>query len=252
MDGEIHIFIADASASFAALLKRELEKLPGIVVDDGALNGIEAYRKLQQRQPDILVMDLLLPGLNGLELLRRLTNENRMPKRTIVVTSYLNDKLAQAFDRLGVMEYITKPCRVSELLQRICATPESDRERYEQYREKLIADALRKYGIPAHLSGYRYLISAVRRTMDDPNALRGITKILYPDLAREFSTTPQCIERSIRSAICKGWEAMPQERRQRYFGPVFSAIKEPLGNSHFIAAIVHFLQIDYEAVRWFQ
>ena len=251
MDGQIHVFIADASKSFAILLKRELESLSGLVVYDGAFDGIEAYRKLRRHAPDILVLDLLLPGLDGLSLLRRLRDENCMPKRTIVVTGFLNDRVAQAFGRLGVMEYLSKSCRVSELLQRICDTPESDRERYEQFREKLIGDTLQKYGIPTHLSGYRYLISAVRRAMDDPNTLRGITKILYPDLAHEFSTTPQCIERSIRNAIYRGWESLPQERRQRYFGSVFNTATEPMGNSHFIAAIAHFLQLGYDSIERF-
>lgn len=244
MERQIGVFIADASRDFLLLLKSALERQPGLTVVDGAYNGLEAYGKLSQAQPDVLVTDLLLPGIDGLSLLQRLKREGTMP-RTIVVSSFINDRIAQAVCRLGVDDYLIKPCGMAELVARIRdARSPGPRWRAEDL-EPMIREALMAYGVPSHLSGYRYLQSAVRRTMEDRSVLRGITKILYPDVAREYNTTAHCVERSIRSAVLKGWESGQPEKRRRYFGPLFEEQETAPSNARFISDLVEFLQMGY-------
>lgn len=238
----IRVFLADASRDFTVLLREALSREPDLLVTDTAGNGLKAYEKLSQIRPDVLVTELVLPGMDGLGLLRRLKSEGAMPP-VIVLSGFYSDHAAQALSRLGVAAYMSKPCGVGELAQRIRETAAGSLSL--SGTDRLIRDALLAYGIPAHLSGYRYLHSAVRRTMEDRGVLRGITKILYPDIAREFSTTGHCVERSIRSVVARGWETGSAEQRRRSFGTLFEGLDSAPSNARFIAAVAEYLQIGY-------
>ncbi|MBQ2618549.1 MAG: response regulator [Oscillospiraceae bacterium] len=238
----IRVFLLDTSRDFLVLLREALGREPDLLVEDVSRDGLTAYEKLSAQRPDVLVTELVLPGLDGLGLLRRLKSEDMMPP-AIVLSGFYTDRMSQALSRLGVAAFLPKPCSVTELTQRIREAAEG-RVRLSG-TDLLIRDALLDFGIPAHLSGYRYLHSAVRRTMEDRSVLRGITKILYPDIAREFSTTGHCVERSIRSVVSRGWETGSPERRRNRFGTLFDSLDSAPSNARFIATMAEYLQIGY-------
>ncbi|MCC8156042.1 MAG: response regulator [Oscillospiraceae bacterium] len=245
MERRIQVFIADASQDFIALLCAKIEQQQDLTVVDTATAGNVAYEKLLQSTPDVLVTDLLLPGLDGLSLLRALKQEGKLP-RTVVVSGFVNDRIAQAVSRLGVEDYLPKPCGLEELTCRIREAASPERRRAVRNFDPVISEALLNFGIMPHLNGYQFLREGVRRALDDRNVLRGITKILYPDLAKQFNTTSHCVERSIRGAIEKAWVDGNRERRQRYFGGVFDSFSQTPTNIRFITAIVEFIEMGYD------
>ena len=247
MGAEIRILLADASENFLRMLRRRLTEEPELTVVAAVRDGQSAYERTLELRPDVLVMDVMLPGVDGLNLLRRLKRESLMPP-TVVLASFLPNWLGDALCRLGVADFLAKPCLLTELTQRIrCAAEGQPRKSSET--EAYVREALLAFGIPANLDGYRYLRYAVSLVMDDRELLRGITKVLYPAVARRFGTTSICVERSMRSAIRQGWERGDAERRALFFGSAAAALTGPPGNAKFLSTMVEFLQSGYENVR---
>ena len=245
MEKVTRVFLADGSRDFLDLLRAELELQPDLSVVGCAVRGDDAYAQLTVLRPDVMVTDFLLPGLDGLSLLRRLKKEERMPC-TLVVSAFVNVYIAQAASLLGVRDYLPKPCGIDELVVRIREAANTRRQPALRGFDTAIREALSAFGVPANLNGRRYLEEALRRALQDRGVLHGITKILYPDLARYFGTTAVCIERSIRSAVFRGWEQGSAERRREHFGDAFDCFTEAPSNAKFISAVAAFIELEFE------
>lgn len=245
MEKVTRVFLADGSRDFLDLLRAELELQPDLSVVGCAVRGDDAYAQISALCPDVMVTDFLLPGLDGLSLLRRLKREERMPC-TLVVSAFVNVYIAQAASLLGVRDYLPKPCGIDELIVRIREAANTRRGPALRGFDTAIREALAAFGIPANLNGRGYLEEALRRALQDRSVLHGITKILYPDLARYFGTTPVCIERSIRSAVIRGWERGNMSRRRDYFGDTFDCFTEAPSNAKFISAVAAFIEMEFE------
>ena len=227
------------------LLRTALEEEGDLAVTGYASDGSAACTALLRERPDILVTDLLLPGLDGLSLLRRLRHEDRMPP-TVVISSFVNEYMARALSVLGVRDYVPKPFTAAVLAQRIREAADPAAPPGTQDPEQFIHSALRALGIPAHLDGRRYVQRAVAMALQDRNYLHGITKSLYPELAKYFHTNSRCIERSIRSAVGLSWKHCSREERHAYFGSVFDDFEHPPSNARLIAALTEFIALSFE------
>lgn len=247
MEQTIRVFLADQSRDFLELLRTELELQPDLTVTDAVLSGEEAYARLAERKPDVLVTNLLLPGLDGLSMLRRLKSEGKLP-HTLVVSGFVTDHMARALSLLGVDDYLAKPCQMERLICRIREAAAPGGRRVIRDYDPAIREALIRIGIEQHLNGGRYLREGIRMTLEDRNVLHGITKILYPDLAKQFGTTPGCIERAIRSAVVKAWERTTPAQRSDYFKGLFDSYEKPPSNAPFISTIAEFIQFQYEKI----
>lgn len=245
MEQKIQAYLASPSRDFLELLRAALERQPDLAVVGASSRGDEALAALSERSPDVLVTDLLLPGLDGLSLLRRLKEMGKLP-RTVVVSAFSNDRVAQAASRLGVEDYFLKPCDFDALIDRIreAALP-TGRRAVREY-DPAIREALREFGIPLNLDGHKYLMEGTRMALEDRNVLCGVTKILYPDLARHFGTTAHCVERSIRGAIDRAWKRMTPEGRSRCYGGAFAGDERAPGNARFVGALVEHVEAGYE------
>lgn len=245
MDGRIRIFLADPSRDFLDLLASTIAEQADLEVVGCAERGDAAYASLSANRPDLLVTDLLLPGLDGLSLLRRLKSEGAMP-RTLILSAFISEGAARAATRLGVDEYLPKPCNPVTLVRRIREIVNSapDRVRIVDF-ELAIREALMRFGINSHLNGYPYLLEGIYRVLDDRNLLHGVTKILYPDLGKLFGTTAVCVERSIRTAVSKAWNTVGAEPRRAYFGDLFDSFSRPPTNIRFITAIADFIDLRF-------
>lgn len=243
MDGKIKIFLADASRDFLELLASSLAEQTDLEVIGFAERGDVAYTYMSKNRPDILVTDLLLPGLDGLSMLRRLKGEGAMP-RTLILSAFISEATADTASRLGVDDYLPKPCNPATLIRRIREIVNSapSHPRLINY-ELTIREALMRFGVNSHLNGFGYLLEGIYRVLEDRNSLHGVTKVLYPDLAKHFGTTPHCIERSIRSAVDKAWKAGSAESRRAYFGDLFDAFTRSPTNIRFITAIADFIDL---------
>ena len=240
------VFLVDTSADVLDQLKQALEAGGAIEVVGAAVRGDSAYVQISLLRPDILMTELLLPGLDGLSLLRRLKSDGRLP-RTLVISGLVTDYIVRTVSGLGVDDFLSKPCELSTVCSRIeeLAAPAYLYE--EQNLRQAIARALVQLGITPNLYGHKYLSEAIYRAIEDRGVLHGITKILYPDLARRFQTTASCVERSMRSAICRAWERSTPESRRRYFGGLFDGYTSSPGNAKFILLMAQFLEdaVDY-------
>ena len=245
MDEKIRIFLADPSQVFLDLLASTLTEEADLEVIGRAVRGDEAYASLSANRPDVLVTDLLLPGLDGLSLLRRLKSEGAMP-RTLILSAFISERAAETATRLGVDEYLPKPCNTVTLIRRIreIASGASGHGRIVDY-ELAVREALMRFGVNSHLNGYTYLLEGIYRVLDDRNFLHGVTKILYPDLAKQFGTTSMCVERSIRTAVDKAWRTGSPETRRANFGDIFDGFTRSPSNIRFITAIADFIDLGF-------
>lgn len=236
---QIRIFIADGSRDCALLLQSLLEREEDIAVVGVATRGDDALARFADSGADLLLCDLLLPGLDGLGLLRRL-KEAGVLRHAIVLSGFFNDAVARAASFLADY-YLPKPVSGEELLRNVRACVLGTARSFSRNERAEVRRALLDVCVMPHLDGFRYLQSALERTLEDPALLRGVTKALYRDIAKEFATTPACVERSMRAAIERAWARMDAPQRTRLFGPQAAQWDKAPSNVPFLTAMTAFL-----------
>ena len=154
-----------------------------------------------------MVLDLALPNLDGLSLLTHLRAKNA-PSRVIVTSAICNDQVLMECAELGTTYFMQKPFDPPLLVQRIrqTARPHQRTGGAGAQLESVVTDVIHEIGVPAHIKGYQYLREAILLTIDDMDIINSVTKVLYPEVARKFNTTPSRVERAIRHAIEVAWD----------------------------------------------
>ena len=241
MENNPKILLADSSEEFRLLLRRTLEETGEFQVVGETGDGEEAWALIQQTRPDVVVMDVILPGLDGISLLQR------MPKtvKTIVLSAFCSQNMVQEVMQLGAWYFIPKPAHVESLLERIreAVVPEETTVVRPSLEAEVTA-IIHEVGIPAHIKGYQYVREAIILTVQDMEMINAVTKMLYPEVARRFHTTPSRVERAIRHAIEVAWDRGDLDTLQKYFGFTVSNSKGKPTNSEFIAMIADRLQLQ--------
>lgn len=253
METKIKVMIADSNEDFRLLLERTLNAEGDMEVIAMAADGMEALTLLAERKPDVLLLDLVLPGLDGMEVLQRMGETGAAPV-AMVVSAFFNEKLVAKSAALGAYYFIPKPCDISALCARIrqsvsvpelrmpvLAAPESRSK--ESNLESAVTEIIHEIGVPAHIKGYQYLREAIIITINDMEVINAVTKVLYPAVAKKFATTPSRVERAIRHAIEVAWDRGDLETLQKFFGYTVSNIKGKPTNSEFIAMIADCLSL---------
>lgn len=234
MENNPKILLADSSEEFRLLLRRTLEETGEFQVVGETGDGEEAWALIQQTRADVVVMDVILPGLDGISLLQR------MPKtvKTIVLSAFCSQNMVQEVMQLGAWYFIPKPAHVESLLERIreAVVPEETTVVRPSLEAEVTA-IIHEVGIPAHIKGYQYVREAIILTVQDMEMINAVTKMLYPEVARRFHTTPSRVERAIRHAIEVAWDRGDLETLQSYFGYTVNSAKGKPTNSEFIAMI---------------
>ena len=247
LERKIRVVLADSSRDYLLLLRSAMEDTQDLQVVGTATDGGTALRLVRETLPDILLTELQLPVTDGLCLLRQLRREKLLPP-TMVVSGFVSEYMARNLSAMGVQVYLPKPCSMEDLLSHIRALASPPARRRVRSFDAAIHEALSVFGVMPHLRGRAYLEAAVARGGVDPGVLHGITKILYPELAKRFSTTPVCIEHSIRTAIRDAWRTGSPEHRREYFGDCFEGLERPPGNARFITAIIEHILTSCERV----
>ena len=253
MDQKISILIADTSEDFRAVLKESLEAEADMEVVGSTDNGLEAMELMAAKRPRVLVTDVILAGIDGLELIER-TMEMKEARRpiSIVLTSFVSERALSGAAAAGAAYFLQKPCDPQYLKSRIRrltaerTLPAVRREltEYDPELEAVVTEIIHEIGIPAHIKGYQYLREAILRTVDNMDIINAVTKVLYPEVAEKFGTTPSRVERAIRHAIEVAWDRGNVETLQRFFGYTVSGIKGKPTNSEFIAMIADRLYLQ--------
>ncbi len=240
------ILLADADDDYRRLLADDLNQEDDMEVVYSISDGQKALMLAKQGAADVLVMDLVLSGLDGLELLNRLKEEDiKMP--ILVLSGFVHSNLVRQTAELGAGYFLMKPSRcatVASRIRQLQGAEEPEPPRFSQRLESQVTDIIHEIGVPAHIKGYQYLREAILLAVEDMDVINAVTKVLYPDVAKRFDTTASRVERAIRHAIEVAWDRGDLETLQKYFGYTVSNAKGKPTNSEFIAMIADRLQLQ--------
>ena len=271
MNEKIKILVSDDNQDFAKTLVNYLSKDEDLEVVGVARDGQEAYDKILESKPDIALLDVIMPHLDGLGVLEKL-NTTDLEKRPIciILSAVGQDKITQKAIELGAQYYIVKPFDINILIKRIKELkyyqPSQNKsniiskeirtqyidispnnQKKEDNLEALVTNVIHEVGVPAHIKGYQYLREAIIMAVTDIDMINQITKQLYPDIAGKYHTTPSRVERAIRHAIEVAWGRGKQDVVENIFGYTVSAAKGKPTNSEFIAMIADKLRLELKS-----
>ena len=250
------VLLASANEEFRSLLREAIEK-DGEFTVEAAGDGLEAYHAIKAHKPELLVMEAIMPELDGLSVLTRLQKEEGTQPKTILISAFANDQMVSDAARLGVRYFLPKPFAVDALLDKLHMLSVPAAESAQQggvqlpSLKNLVTSVIHEIGVPAHIKGYQYLREAIIITVNDMDVINAVTKVLYPEVAKRFNTTPSRVERAIRHAIEVAWDRGDLETLQKYFGYTVSNTKGKPTNSEFIAMIADRLTLEQRSgVAW--
>ena len=251
MENKVTVVLADANEEFRTMLRQRMEGTGEFHVAGSTENGDQALDLVRRLRPQLLVTDVVLPGLDGFGLLRQLNQLGQGAPRTIVVSSFCSRRtVAQAME-MGVYFFLPKPVNEESLLElmRQAAAPEQEEAPFAPALEGMVTAIIHEIGVPAHIKGYQYLREAIMIAVNDMDVINAVTKVLYPEVAKRFCTTPSRVERAIRHAIEVAWDRGDIETLQKYFGYTVNSAKGKPTNSEFIAMIADRLQLQRKQQR---
>ena len=255
---KIDILITDDNKEFCQLLAEFFEEDQDFNVVGVLYDGEQVLEYIENNEnPDILILDLIMPHLDGIGVLEELNSQQLINEMKIIaLTAMGHDKIMKTVLELGVDYYIMKPFDLSKLKERIKQLLKDNNKisydiRLKEAHSKgengnytpLITEIIQELGIPAHIKGYRYVRQAVEMVIKDMDILSAVTKELYPRVAEEFDSTPSRVERAIRHAIDVVWERGNQAALKRYFKNNLNENVKPT-NSQFIAKIADKIMVD--------
>lgn len=258
----IKIGIADDNKDFCDILSDYFEEKEEIEVSFIANDGIKTIDAIKEHLPEVLVLDMIMPHLDGLGVLEEL-NSIDLPiyPRIIVLSAVGQETITQKAVNLGAEYYIVKPFNLDILLKRIHQlsgkeTPAEGKigfartilnNQEQDLHEDLeidITNIIHEVGVPAHIKGYQYLRDAITMVVEDMDLLGAVTKELYPAIAQLNNTTPSRVERAIRHAIEVAWNRGKIETINNLFGYTVHNDKGKPTNSEFIAIIADKLRLE--------
>ena len=248
------VIIADNTEEFCTGMTAALQQAGGFQVLGTATDGEQAIRLVSDRKPDILVLDMMLSKRDGISVLKAISGMDKRPV-TLATSAFVSDYVSSAAASLGVRYLMLKPCdmhalverleeiRGGENLRRVPASRRPDKTSIET----MVTGIIHEIGVPAHIKGYQYLREAIIIAVNDMDVINAITKVLYPQVAKTFQTTPSRVERAIRHAIEVAWDRGDLDTLQRFFGYTVSNTKGKPTNSEFIALIADKLQLQLKS-----
>ena len=246
MEKKTRVILADANEEFRELLRGSIEKTGEFEVVGTAGDGMSALKLVTEKKPQLLITDILLPELDGFGLLDRIASLDDRPSTLIVSALYRDSIVAQAMER-DVSFFMPKPCETESLLERMrqAIGMEALAEESEaQALERQVTSVIHEVGVPAHIKGYQYVREAIIIAVQDMDVINAVTKVLYPEVAKRYATTPSRVERAVRHAIEVAWERGDLDTLQRYFGYTVNSSKGKPTNSEFIAMIADRIRLQ--------
>lgn len=261
---KLHVAIADDNERMVQLLENIVSSDRELEVVGKAGNGEDLVNIIRQKEPDVVLLDIIMPKVDGLSVMQKINLDTGIKKRPafIVITAIGQEKITEdAFD-LGADYYILKPFDNEMVINRIkhvrkerernfaevrkVNAYESKSEYMERNLETDVTNIIHEIGVPAHIKGYQYLRDAIIMSINDMEMLNSITKLLYPTIAKKHQTTPSRVERAIRHAIEVAWSRGKMDTIDELFGYTVSGGKGKPTNSEFIALIADKVRLEYK------
>ncbi|MDR3542717.1 MAG: sporulation transcription factor Spo0A [Desulfosporosinus sp.] len=249
------IIIADDNRNFCQMLQNYLQSQEDLNIVGVAYNGLEAWEFIQTQELDLIILDVVMPHLDGLGVLERLNARTIMKRpKIIMLTAFGQEALTHQVMSLGVDYFILKPLDMDVLGKRIRSlTQDMSSSTTAQFSASTtsivtsvgnernlnveVTKLMHQIGIPAHVKGYQYIRDAILMVVEDVSLLGGVTKELYPGIAKKYDTAPSRVERGIRHAIELAWERGQTETIKRIFGYSMKNERQKPTNSEFIAVL---------------
>ncbi len=260
--GEIAVAIADDNERILDLLGEVIDADKSLNLVGKAKNGEDAYSIIKEKQPDVMLLDLIMPKMDGLSVMDLVNRDKELEKRPsfIIVTAVGQERITEDAFRRGANYYILKPFNNEMVLNRIKSAGHAIHHEvrpaggYESENpiepginlEARVTDMIHEIGIPAHIKGYHYLRDAIIMAIEDMDVLNAITKVLYPTVAKKHQTTSSRVERAIRHAIEVAWSRGKLDTLDDLFGYTVSNGKGKPTNSEFIALIADTIRLEYK------
>lgn len=256
----IKVFLVDDNKELVQMMNEYFEGVEDIQIVGIAYNGKECLTLLEESEPDVLILDIIMPHLDGIGVLNQLRsmNLNKHPN-IIMLTAFGQEEVMKKAVALGASYFILKPFELDNLAEQIREVHEPSgrtlpfaiktEKKVEKPKRNLEADItniIHEIGVPAHIKGYMYLREAIAMVYNDIELLGSITKVLYPDIAKHFNTTASRVERAIRHAIEVAWSRGNVEAISSLFAYTVSVTKAKPTNSEFIAMVADRLRLEHQ------
>lgn len=265
---KVSVLIAEDNKDFCDIFSEHLGRQPDLEIVGIAKDGLEAVDLVQEKLPDVLVLDIIMPHLDGLGVLERIASMNLAKRPKVIVLSAVGqDRITQRAINLGAEYYVVKPFDFTIFIKRIRQvmgmgvahfTTEKKIDHKDllttpiinyssspgQSLEAEITNIIHEIGVPAHIKGYLYLREAITLVVEDIELLSAVTKELYPSIAKKFNTTPSRVERAIRHAIEVAWSRGKVDTINTLFGYTVNNDRGKPTNSEFIAMVADKLRIE--------
>ncbi len=268
----IQVLLADDNREFTNMLADYISNQQDMEVVGIAFNGEEVLKTMENlpELPDVLILDIIMPHLDGLGVLERLRDMNLNPApKIIMLTAFGQENITQRAVQLGASYYILKPFDMEVLVNRVrqlvgtnaaissngggsvnmsnsMSKPVAAMPAKGRNLDASITAIIHEIGVPAHIKGYQYLREAITMVYNNIEILGSITKTLYPAIAEKFKTTPSRVERAIRHAIEVAWTRGNIDSISHLFGYTINISKSKPTNSEFIAMVADKLRIEHK------
>ncbi|MCR4436597.1 MAG: sporulation transcription factor Spo0A [Clostridiales bacterium] len=267
MSDIIKVLIADDNLEFGDLLCEYLKREEDLNIVGVARDGIQTLEMIASQEPDVVILDVVMPNLDGIGVLENISRQKPREKPLFIMLSAIGqDIFVQRAISLGAEYYLVKPFDADVLISRIrqiyreknlspfssskpfsttASKNYSNPETGVNSLEMEVTNIMHDIGIPPHISGYQYIREAILQSLNNPNVFTSITKFLYPAVASKFNSTPQKVERAIRNAIETTWSKGNAASIDSLFGYTINYNRGKPTNSEFIAMIVDQIKIAH-------
>lgn len=261
---KLNIAIADDNERMVNLLGTLIRDDSELELVGQADNGKDIYDIIKEKEPDVVLLDIIMPKVDGLTVMERVNQDSSMKKHPafIVISAVGQEQITEDAFNLGACYYIMKPFDNEMILNRIKHFRDNRTRRPGAIRKPEVQDfsvelknrnlemdvtsIIHEIGVPAHIKGYQYLRDAIIMSVEDMEMLNSITKILYPTIAKKHQTTPSRVERAIRHAIEVAWSRGKMDTIDELFGYTVSTGKGKPTNSEFVALIADKIRLEYK------
>ena len=255
---DTRILIADENPAGRAQLREALNRAGYRHIEE-ATGGEDALGKIDRTHPDIAIIDIWLSQLDGIGVIRACRNldfRSDKPPVFIMTSPVANQNMFIQAAGAGAALCLIKPVRTDSLLEHMdellsirngtsgggTSLPTTEPDDIETQ----VTQIIHQIGVPAHIKGYQYLRTAILLTVKDSDIINSVTKVLYPSVAKKYSTTTSRVERAIRHAIEVAWDRGDVDTLNSYFGYTIQNNRGKPTNSEFIAMIADNLRLKYK------
>lgn len=248
MVNKVKVLIGDDSVEYGIACASTLRG-QGMYVMTRPKDGTALLETIKSDAPDVVVMDAILPHMDAIELMKKVQAPGGKRPQFIVTSAYDNPFIEKQVMQGGAAYFMLKPFEISALGERITSLTQGGMTGRNapgtENMEIVVTDVIHQLGVPAHIKGYHYLREAILSSIEDPELLESVTKLLYPTVAKRFDTTSSRVERAIRHAIEIAWDRGNLDTLNAFFGYTVNTCKGKPTNSEFIALITDKLRLQH-------